>query len=35
MEKVTRTIFLTLLKVSDLKERPVVDKKLPPELTER
>ena len=35
MEKVTRTIFLTLLKVSDLKERPAVDKKLPPELTER
>jgi hypothetical protein len=35
MEKVTRTIFLTLLKVSDLKDRPAVDKKLPPELTER
>ena len=35
MEKVTRTIFLTLLKVSDLKERPAIDKKLPPELTER
>jgi Zn-dependent M28 family amino/carboxypeptidase len=35
MEKVTRTIFLTLLKVSDLKQRPAIDKKLPPELTER
>jgi Peptidase family M28 len=35
MEKVTRTIFLTLLKVSDLKDRPAIDKKLPPELTER
>lgn len=35
MEKVTRTIFLTLLKVSDLKDRPGVDKKLPPELTDR
>lgn len=35
MEKVTRTIFLTLLKVSDLKERPAIDKKLPAELTER
>ncbi len=33
MEKVTRTIFLTLLALSDLKTRPVVDKKLPPELT--
>jgi Zn-dependent M28 family amino/carboxypeptidase len=35
MEKVTRTIFLTMLELSDLKERPAVDKKLPPELTER
>ncbi len=33
MEKVTRTIFLTLLALSDLKTRPVVDKTLPPELT--
>ena len=33
MEKVTRTIFLTLLEVSDLKERPKIDKQLPPELT--
>ncbi len=35
MEKVTRTIFLTLWKVSELKERPKVDKQLPPELTRR
>ena len=33
MEKVTRTIFLTLLEISDLKERPKVDKQLPAELT--
>lgn len=33
MEKVTRTIFLTMWELSDLKERPKVDKKLPPELT--
>ncbi len=35
MEKVTRTIFLTLWEVSDLKERPKIDKQLPPELTRR
>ncbi len=35
MEKVTRTIFLTLMELSDLKERPKVDKKLPAELTLR
>ncbi|HLA96591.1 MAG TPA: M28 family peptidase, partial [Pyrinomonadaceae bacterium] len=35
MEKVTRTIFMTLLKVSDLRDRPAIDKKLPPELSER
>ncbi len=35
MEKIARTIFLTLLHVSDLKERPKVDKQLPPELTQR
>lgn len=35
MEKVTRTIFLTLLELTDLKERPRVDKQLPPELTQR
>ncbi|MCD9188724.1 MAG: M28 family metallopeptidase [Pyrinomonadaceae bacterium] len=34
MEKVTRTIFLTLWELTDLKERPKVDKKLPKELTE-
>lgn len=33
MEKVTRTIFLTLWELTDLAVRPVVDKKLPPELT--
>ncbi|MGD9562689.1 MAG: M20/M25/M40 family metallo-hydrolase [Pyrinomonadaceae bacterium] len=35
MEKVTRTIFLTLSELADLKQRPAVDKKLPPELTQR
>jgi Zn-dependent M28 family amino/carboxypeptidase len=35
MEKVTRTIFLTLWEVSDLKERPKVDKQLAPELMRR
>lgn len=33
MEKVTRTIFLTLWELTDLKERPAVDKQLPKELT--
>ena len=35
MEKIARTIFLTMWKVADLNERPAVDKKLPPELTRR
>jgi hypothetical protein len=35
MEKVTRTIFLTLWELTELKERPAVDKKLPPELSSR
>ncbi len=35
MEKIARTIMMTLLKVADLKERPKVDKQLPPELTTR
>ncbi|MBK9214011.1 MAG: M28 family peptidase [Chloracidobacterium sp.] len=35
MEKVTRTILLTLWELADLKQRPAVDKTLPPELTER
>jgi hypothetical protein len=35
MEKVTRTIFLTLWEIADLKERPKVDKQLPPELMQR
>jgi len=32
MEKIARTIFLTMWEVADLKERPAVDKQLPPEL---
>ena len=35
MEKITRTIFLTMWELADLKERPAVDKQLPPELTRR
>lgn len=35
MEKVARTIFLTLWELAELKDRPVVDKQLPPELTRR
>ncbi len=35
MEKIARTIFLTMWKLTDLKERPKVDKQLPPELTTR
>ena len=35
MEKVSRTILITLLELTDLKERPKVDKQLPPELTLR
>jgi hypothetical protein len=35
MEKITRTIFLTLWEITDLKQRPSVDKQLPPELTAR
>lgn len=35
MEKVVRTIFLTMWEVSDLPSRPKVDKQLPPELTQR
>jgi Peptidase family M28/PA domain len=35
MEKVTRTIFLTLWELADAKTRPVVDKQLPAELTVR
>lgn len=35
MEKVTRTIMLTMLKLTDLKERPKVDKALPKELQQR
>ena len=32
MEKVTRTIFLTMWELADLKERPKIDKELPAEL---
>jgi Zn-dependent M28 family amino/carboxypeptidase len=35
MEKVTRTIFLTMWELTELKERPVVDKELPKELRSR
>ena len=35
MEKVARTIMITLLKLTDLKERPKIDKTLPAELTQR
>ena len=35
MEKVARTIFLTMWEVSDLPTRPKIDKQLPPELTQR
>jgi hypothetical protein len=35
MERVARTIFLTMLELTDLRERPKVDKTLPPELTQR
>ncbi|MEP7148972.1 MAG: M28 family peptidase [Acidobacteriota bacterium] len=35
MERVARTIFLTMWKVSDLAVRPKIDKQLPPELTKR
>ena len=35
MEKVTRTIFLTMWELADLKERPKIDKQLPAELTQR
>ncbi|MFL6467430.1 MAG: M28 family peptidase [Pyrinomonadaceae bacterium] len=33
MEKISRTIFLTMWELTDLKERPKIDKQLPPELT--
>ena len=35
MEKVARTIFLTMWEVADLAQRPAIDKQLPPELTRR
>ena len=35
MQNIARTIFLTMWELADLKERPKVDKQLPPELTKR
>ena len=35
MEKVTRTIFLTMWELGDAKTRPAIDKQLPPELQQR
>ncbi len=35
MEKIARTIFLTMWELTELKERPKVDKQLPPELMQR
>lgn len=35
MQSIARTIFLTMWELADLKERPAVDKQLPPELTRR
>ena len=35
MQNIARTIFLTMWEVADLKERPAVDKQLPPELSAR
>ncbi|MEP6787231.1 MAG: M28 family peptidase [Acidobacteriota bacterium] len=34
MEKVARSIMITMLKLTDLKERPKIDKTLPPELNQ-
>ena len=35
MEKITRTLFLTMWELGSLKERPKVDKELPAELKQR
>ena len=35
MQKIARTIFLTMWEVAELPTRPAIDKKLPPELTQR
>ncbi len=35
MQNISRTIFLTMWELADLKERPKVDKQLPPELTNK
>lgn len=35
MEKIARTIFLTMWELTELKDRPAIDKQLPPELRNR
>ena len=35
MEKISRTIMITMLKLADMKDRPKIDKTLPPELSGR
>ncbi len=35
MQKIARTIFLTMWEVADLPTRPAIDKQLPPELSQR
>jgi hypothetical protein len=35
MQKVARTIMLTLLELTDIPVRPKIDKQLPPELSQR
>ena len=35
MQKIARTIFLTMWEVAELPARPAIDKQLPPELTQR
>lgn len=35
MQKIARTIFLTMWEVADLQTRPAIDKQLPPELSQR
>ncbi|MGI8555919.1 MAG: M28 family peptidase, partial [Pyrinomonadaceae bacterium] len=34
MQNVARTIFLTMWELADAKERPAIDKQLPPELAQ-
>lgn len=35
MQKIARTVFLTMWELADLKERPKIDRELPPELRQR